>query len=331
MARVYEVDPAVIRRTQEWLLARQGIDGAWQPDRQSLNDGLYRNDFHGKLGATAYLAWALAESGYRGPALDNAMSFLASRSREAEGAYLPALIANTLLLGGRDGDAATVLDRLEKAAARDGEKVRFPAGAQTAMYASGSSADAETTALAALALARSGRAALVGPALDWLLSARDPNGAWGSTQATVLVLRTLLSAQATGLDPRATGEVRVSVDGESAAKVALTPETSDLVQTVDLTRHAKPGKPLAVEALDGRHRPRPFPAGHEGLGAQAEPGGGAQLQGGLRPRDAGARRHDHFEGDSHLEPVGTVGDGDAGAGCAAGLRGRHRLGGRARR
>ncbi|HEY3447334.1 MAG TPA: MG2 domain-containing protein [Myxococcales bacterium] len=247
MARVYEVDPAVLRRTQEWLISRQGIDGSWQPDSQSLSDGLYRNDFHGKLGATAYVAWALAESGYRGPALDSAMSFLASRSREAEGAYVTALVANTLLLGGRDGASAEALDRLEKSSARDGERARFSAGARTAMYSAGNSADAETTALAAMALARSGRATLVKPALDWLLSARDPRGAWGSTQATVLVLRTLLSAQATGPDAQAAGEVLIAANGEAVAKVLIKPETSDLVQTVDLTRHAKPGKPLTVD------------------------------------------------------------------------------------
>lgn len=255
MAKVYEVDPAVVRRTQEWLVAQQGLDGAWQPDRSSLRDGLYRDDFAGKLGATAYVAWALAESGYRGPALDRAMSFLAGRSREAGGAYLAALVANTLVLGGRDGAAADVLDRLEKAAVRDGDKARFPAGARTAMYSAGGSADAEATALAAIALSRAGRAALVKPALDWLLSARDPRGAWGSTQATVLALRALLSAQSGGPVPHAAGEVLVSANGLEVAKVVLKPETADLVQTVDLTKHARAGKPLAVEvALAGTAR-----------------------------------------------------------------------------
>jgi uncharacterized protein YfaS (alpha-2-macroglobulin family) len=249
MARVYEIDPAVIRRTQDFLVSRQGFDGGWEADAANLRDGLYRDDFAGRLGTTAYVAWALVESGYRGAATDRALAFLKHRAREAKGVYTRALIANALLAGGHDGSGAAeeLLSGIEAAAVEERGKVRFPAGGQTAVYSRGLSADAESTSLAVLALSRAGRMAKVSGAMDWLLSSRDPQGSWGSTQATVLALRTLLSASAGGQDPKAHADLHVRVAGELAQTVTIRPETSDLVQTVDLTRFAHPGRPLAVQ------------------------------------------------------------------------------------
>ena len=53
MSRVHDVDPALIKRTAEWLLSQQQADGSWagrpgisrehpdQPDRPPARHGLY--------------------------------------------------------------------------------------------------------------------------------------------------------------------------------------------------------------------------------------------------------------------------------------------------
>ena len=56
MAKVYPVDEAVIERAADWLLGQQQSNGTWQ-----VRD--YRAG-QGKLGATAYVAWALIEAGF---------------------------------------------------------------------------------------------------------------------------------------------------------------------------------------------------------------------------------------------------------------------------
>jgi hypothetical protein len=71
---------------------------------------------------------------------------------------------------------------------RDGGKGPLPAGVRTARYAAGSSADAETTALAALALAAPA-APRSSSRARWLLSAATPT-ALGLDAGHVLVLRT---------------------------------------------------------------------------------------------------------------------------------------------
>jgi hypothetical protein len=71
MSRVHDVDENVITRTQNWLAGLQQADGTWQPDQGGIAEGII-NRQTGVLRTTAYIAWALAESGYKGGALDKA-------------------------------------------------------------------------------------------------------------------------------------------------------------------------------------------------------------------------------------------------------------------
>lgn len=60
MSRVAWVDPALIERTANFLLSRQGNDGAWH-DRPDFYASAGEND---ALMATSFAVWALAEAGY---------------------------------------------------------------------------------------------------------------------------------------------------------------------------------------------------------------------------------------------------------------------------
>ena len=70
MAKVFPVDPRLIRRTQRWLASQQLGDGSWRGRGRR-----YRGGF-GRPAITAYITWALAESGYKGPALNKALKYL---------------------------------------------------------------------------------------------------------------------------------------------------------------------------------------------------------------------------------------------------------------
>lgn len=252
MSKVFPIDEAVISRTQEFLVSRQGYDGSWEADSQSLQDGLYRDAFRGKLTTTAYVTWALAESGYRGEATDRAARFLESRSGEAGDTYTRALIANALLDLAPDRADASVEALRSAAVSTDQGTLFFPAGGGTTTYARGDDADVETTALAASALLRAHRAAEAVEALRWLLAARDPHGTWNSTQATVLALRVLLEAAGTGGLGDTAGTVRItSARGEKSLTIAK--DQADVVQRLDLTDWLGSG-PLALH-FDGTAAP----------------------------------------------------------------------------
>ena len=81
---------------------------------------------------------------------------------------------------------------------------------------------------------RSGRyGSLVNKALTYLVKSKDPQGTWGSTQATVWSLRTLLAAmdKATG---DTNGEVIIKINGTQAGAFALTPKDADVMRQIEL-------------------------------------------------------------------------------------------------
>jgi len=64
MAQVHEIDPNVIARTQQWLVAQQESNGSWKPTQQYLDEvaGKFTNDV---MRNTAYITWALVSTGYK--------------------------------------------------------------------------------------------------------------------------------------------------------------------------------------------------------------------------------------------------------------------------
>ena len=216
MAEVYPVDREMIDRTRAWLLAKQRADGSWKPDPSWLHDW---SEVQGKVSTTAFIAWALAESGYRGAKLDRALGFLRAHESElAADPYQLALwaAAETAVSGKRSGAAALLARR----GARDGDGMVFRAGKKkTLFYASGAAADSQVTALAATVLHRTGRGDRARAALDWLWQARSPNYGWGTTQSTVLALRA--AAIAAPKPAAIEGTLAVRIDGRLAGRIDL--------------------------------------------------------------------------------------------------------------
>ena len=215
MGEVYPVDREMVERTRAWLLKKQRADGSWKPDASWLHDW---SEVQGRVSTTAFVAWALAESGYRGAHLDRALGFLRAHQAElADDPYRLALwaAAETAVSGKRSG-AARLLDRR---GARDRDGLVFRAGKKTLFYATGESADAQVTALAATALHRAGRGPRARAALDWLWQVRSPSYGWGTTQSTVLALRA--AAIAAPAPPPSEGSLAVRIDGRAIGRVDL--------------------------------------------------------------------------------------------------------------
>src|SRR5262249_40349233 len=139
MARGYPVDPAVLRRTRSWLFKQQGPDGSWA-------DG-YGN----RLLLTSYVAWALAESGLRGPEAQRAVAYVRNNLQAAGSSYEKALAANALAAWD-PGDAALaqLLKDLDfrKKELKEARACCFPSEGRSLTCAWGDSLTVETTALA---------------------------------------------------------------------------------------------------------------------------------------------------------------------------------------
>jgi uncharacterized protein YfaS (alpha-2-macroglobulin family) len=229
MSKVYDVDPRLIARTQQWLVGEQQKDGSWTPDTQFINEGATNRYNTDALRITAYIAWSLKNTGYQGDAVERAKRFVEEHMGEKADTYTLAVIANFAASYGSDREFTRhAVQLLLDAQTEKDEKVWWTAE-ETGVYGSGESASVETTGLAVQALLQSGESAgTARKALNYLASKKDANGTWGTTQATIMALRALLTAtEKSASDVR--GTVIVLVNGKPAQKLELTAENNDLL------------------------------------------------------------------------------------------------------
>jgi hypothetical protein len=228
MAKVYDVDPNVIRRTQQWLASQQQPDGSWKPDTQFINEGATNRYNSDVLRITAYLAWSLENTGYQGPAVEKARQYIEQHMDRAMDAYTLAVLANFAVDYKDRAFAGRAISLLVEAARTENNQTLWTAE-ETGVYGRGASASVETTGLAAQALLKWGEeSAVTTKALAYIAAKKDANGAWGTTQATIMALRAvLLSTEKGAADVR--GTLEISLNGQPAQKLELTPENNDLL------------------------------------------------------------------------------------------------------
>ncbi len=242
LERVIEVDPVVRDRTLAWLLAQQEADGSWAPG-DALHAG---NEVLGtsRVRSTAFIAWALAHTGWADDAVAAAVDYLEAHEAPADDLYANALVANALAMVAPDSAAAggvfAVLEEMKQA--RDGGQASWPSGAPSWTGASGDAGALETTGLVAYALLK----AQVEPesaaaAVRFIVANKDSVGTWYNTQATMNALRAL-SAAASPQGSEAEGLLHVWVNGVAVQTLPLTLADGDLVQRVDLTGYVAAGQ-----------------------------------------------------------------------------------------
>jgi uncharacterized protein YfaS (alpha-2-macroglobulin family) len=246
MARVCDVDAALIDRTRNWLIAQQKPDGSWDPESHMLHDdptgGAGRL---ARLGTTAYIAWAVYGGDSQkahtqaGPTLN---FLLSNEPSQIDDPYILALVVNAVAAIDRTGKAARSHQaRLEtlKQTSSDRKLVWWEGNqsARTLFFGGGVSRRIESTALATLAMLNAGgyQPETLRGALAWLVEQKDPHGTWHSTQATVLALKALTAATGRTIAADRERLVDVVLDGQPARKIVISREQSDVVQQIDLS------------------------------------------------------------------------------------------------
>ncbi len=229
MSKVSDVDPRLIDRTGIWLASQQQPDGSWKPDTNFINEGATNRFNTDRLRITAYIAWALANTGYKGDAVEKAKQFIESANESKTDAYTLAIIANFAADYGRDREFTRhAMQALLDARTEKGEEVSWTSE-ETNVYATGQSAAIETTGLAVQALLKWGQASdTVRKALRFIAEKKEASGTWGTTQGTIMALRALLMAtQLSASDVR--GTLAVFLDGEGVQSLKLNEENNDLL------------------------------------------------------------------------------------------------------
>jgi len=248
MAKVYPIDRGVIDRTQAWLLKVREADGTWSKIGDTHGESIERMG-DPKLLLTSYVTWSLLESGAEPKELKKSIEYIRDHVKTADNAYVLALAANALAAWDPKDDSThevltKVLKKLDemKKEKPEWKAAFFPAGGQSLAFARGDSLTVETTALAVLALLKSGQFTnSVNQALTYLIKSKDAHGTWGSTQATILSLKALVAAAGCAKQKGEAG-FTITVNGNEAAKGTVTEQNADVLQYFDLKEHLRPGK-----------------------------------------------------------------------------------------
>lgn len=261
MAKVWPVDRGIITRTQNWLVGQMELDGTWSKIGATHGESIERMG-DPRLLLTSYVSWALLESGMETKSLSKSLDYIRKNAPDADSPYILALAANALTAAGTGAkESAAILDKvLAKLDQRAQDKPEWQAkcfpvlGGESLNHARGDSLTVETTALAAMALLKSGNPEANGKAqkaLAYLAKSRDPHGTWGSTQATILALKALVLASSAPTQVKP-ARFTVSVNGKEIAKGEVTAANSDVMQQYDLSQAmAEPGEHKVEIAVDG--------------------------------------------------------------------------------
>ena len=213
MAAVYDVDPAMVKRTANWLLARRDGKGGFERNARALDSfGGAPPDV-----TNAYIVWALTESGQK--EIDKEVEFAVDLGRKSDDPYVIALSAATAINYKQEAAGRELLKKLSGRQQPDGHLT----GTQSSITRSGGvSLDVETTALAALAWLKLPEfMPQANTGIDWILKSRQGTGGFGSTQATIMALKALVAHAKANRATVSGGELIVTREDPDAKPRAL--------------------------------------------------------------------------------------------------------------
>jgi len=247
MARVHPVDEAVTERARQWLRAQQHADGSWGETHRG-------STWADRGSMTAFVAWALAESGDQSLSLDKALGYLREHPQELSHLYAKALAANAFVARRHhDTFGRELVKQIQEAAIPDPKGcVHWTSTGYSITYSHDTGMDTECTALCVMALMKAGTGPqTVKQGLTWISTHKGANGTLGSTQATILAMRALLEASATSLGQDFESVITLAINGKTVETCRINKENSDVLKQVELSQWLRPG----VNTIEFRQAP----------------------------------------------------------------------------
>ncbi|MGE5180816.1 MAG: MG2 domain-containing protein [Acidobacteriota bacterium] len=251
MAKVYDVDHAMVERTADWLMSRRDGKGGFLRSQEAL-------DSFGRASTqttNAYIMWALSEA-HRTKGLDKELAAQRELGSTTKDPYLLALAANTAVLE-KDAAAPDMVKRLATMQDKDGS---WTGAKESITMSGGESLQIETTSLATLALIKASPSneyeSQIRRAVDYLNAKRGGFGAWSNTQATILGLKAMTAYSEHSRQMQASGTATVIVNGKPAGTIAFEKGRKDALVFDDLASQLVPGKnTIELELAGGASLP----------------------------------------------------------------------------
>jgi hypothetical protein len=238
MARVRDVDPAMLKRTQDYLMSRRDGKGGFQRNPLALDSfGRAPDDV-----TNAYIVWALTESG-KDDDLTKELNALSEQGKTSKDPYFLSLVANSLINRARTDEGVKLLQTVAEAQKDDGH---LDAEKTSITGSGGRDLEIETTALAVLGWLKANPGTFNVPlqkAVKWIGQQRGGYGGFGSTQSTILALKALIAYTKANKRTAEGGEIRLYFGDKETAKLAFAPGASEALTLVlpDAEKVLQPG------------------------------------------------------------------------------------------
>ena len=236
MKNVYSgVDDKMIERTTKLLLEKRDGNGGFKKNPRALDSfGGADEDI-----TNAYIVYALSEAGYKD--LSKELTAVEKEAKKSNDPYLMALVANALFNVGEEERGEKMITQLIH--------VRNEAGFWTGKKhsitrSSGESLKTETTSLILLALLKSKipDVASITSAVKFLVGARSGYGGFGSTQATILALKSLTKYAEFSKKTDEAGTIELLINGKPVAEKEYTKGERNNISIDDLEKFVAQGK-----------------------------------------------------------------------------------------
>jgi alpha-2-macroglobulin-like protein len=267
MARVYDVDHAMVERTADWLLSRRDGKGGFLRSSQAL-------DSFGRASeptTNAYIVWALAEA-RRTKQLAKELAAQRDLGESTKDPYLMALVANTAQLAAM-AEASGFVKKLAAMQDKDGS---FPGAKESITMSGGESLAIESTALATLALIKASPnneyETQIRRAVDWLNSKRSGFGSWSNTQATILGLKAMTAYSEYAKQMATSGAATLIINGKPAGTLTFDKGHKGALVWDDLSSKLSPGtNRIEIELAGGATLPYSIAVEYRAARPQSSP------------------------------------------------------------
>jgi alpha-2-macroglobulin-like protein len=240
MARVFDVDPNMLERTRQYLMSRKDGKGGFQRNPQALDTfGRAPDDI-----TNAYIVWALTESG-KDDDVERELAGLVAQARTSSDPYFLSLVATSLINRGRADEGTALLKNVAAAQKEDGH---LDAAHTSITGSGGRDLQIETTALAVLGWLKANRPAdfhsNVHKAINWIGHQRGGYGGFGSTQSTILALKSLIAFTKANKKTTQSGSLRLEVGEEAVARLDFPASVQEalVLKVPEPERHLKAGR-----------------------------------------------------------------------------------------
>jgi anti-sigma factor RsiW len=250
MARVHKVDPAMVERTREYLLASRDGKGGFTRNPRAL-------DTFGRAPGPitdAYIVWSLTEGGDDDVTAE--LNALASQAKTSKDAYFLSLVANGLLNRGRSDEAVALLKAVAGLQKPDGH---LDAEKTSITGSGGRDLQVETTALAVLGWLKANRPAEfnapVQNAVKWIGQQRGGHGGFGATQATILALKALIAYTRANKKTPESGELSLFVGEQRVGHLKFPAGAQDVlaIELPEPEKYLKPGANAVRAEITGKN------------------------------------------------------------------------------